>query len=375
MKRIYFDNNASTTMDPATLRFMVQVIESNARNPSALHAFGREARRWIEDARDSIAEQVACSSAEILFTSGATEANQLALRSLAAAAGSRRRILVSPLEHPSVLSACRALGECGFELVWLPVQPSGVVDIETAATLLNDTCAFTTMMWVNNETGVIQPVEEWAGLCASEGVPFHCDAVQACGRIPVKAGEYPITTFSASAHKFHGPQGVGFLFVRKGFPVDPIFIGGAQERGRRAGTENTAGIAAMAHALDQACRELEERREHVERLGTQLTADLRAAGIPFALNGDGAARWPGCLNLRFSGAAGESLLMQLDLRGIAVSVGSACSSGSLEPSHVLEAMGVSIHDNLSSLRVSFSHQNTATEVGEFVAAMKEILSS
>ena len=374
MKRIYFDNNASTAMDPATLEFMVQVLESNARNPSALHAFGREGRRWIEDARDRIAEELACSSSEILFTSGATEANHLALRSLAAAAGSRRRILVSPLEHPSVLSACQALEKRGFELVWLPVQPSGVVDIETAATLLDDTCALTTMMWVNNETGVIQPVEEWAELCASEGVPFHCDAVQACGRIPVKAGEYPITTFSASAHKFHGPQGVGFLFVRKGFPVHPIFTGGAQERGRRAGTENTAGIAAMAHALDQACGELEERREHVERLGAQLTADLRAAGVSFALNGDGAARWPGCLNLRFAGAAGEALLMQLDLRGIAVSVGSACSSGSLEPSHVLEAMGVSVHDNLSSLRVSFSHQNTSTEVGEFVAAMKEILS-
>lgn len=373
MNRIYLDNNASTPLDPRVAAAMGQALSANPGNPSALHFFGREQRRTLENARSQVAKMLGCRDDEIIFTSGATEANNLALTGLAAAAEShRRKILVSPTEHPSILEPCARLASAGFEIIWLPVDQNGILDLAKAQPLLTPDVAFSTLMWVNNETGAIQPVRKWAQLCEAAEIPLHCDGVQAVGRLLVDLSESSVTALSMSAHKFHGPLGAGALFLRRDTPFRPQLIGGGQEREKRAGTEHVVGAIGLAHALQFAVEEMNSRKKVIEKLASKLLEGLESAGVKFEENVAKDLRWPGALNLRIHGQQGESLLMNLDLVGIAVSVGSACSSGSLEPSTVLSAMGLSVEENLSSIRVSLAHTNTDSDVRGFVEALSRI---
>jgi cysteine desulfurase len=352
---------------------MSQALLSNPGNPSALHFFGRESRRSIENARTQVAKLVSCSDDEIIFTSGATEANNLALFGLAGATPPEKtKILVSPIEHPAVIEPCQRLAQSGFEISWLPVDRAGVLDIGAAADLLAPDVAFSTLMWVNNETGATQPVEEWAQLCRQAGVPFHCDAAQAVGRIPVDLTKVHATALTMSAHKFHGPLGSGALYLRRDTAFHPTLIGGGQEREKRAGTEHVVGALGLAASLLFAVEEMDTRTKAIEKLSFDILEGLKTANVHFEENVSAHLRWPGTLNIRVDGHQAEALLMNLDLKGIAVSVGSACSSGSLEPSSVLQAMGLSVEHNLSSIRVSVAHTNTNSDVQGFVQALTEI---
>ncbi len=373
MKHIYFDNNASTQIDNRVIDEIVRVLSANPGNPSALHAFGREQRRIIESARTRISGHLGVIPSEIIFVSGATEANNLALLTLGRnAPAEKRQILVSPSEHPSVLKPCRSLEKEGFELIWLPLDSHGVLLIDQAKELLTSQVAFASLMWVNNETGTTQPIHEWGRACEEAEIPLHCDAVQAVGRIPIDLGEFPVTYLTMSAHKFHGPQGIGALYSCQNAILSPMILGGDQEREKRAGTEAVALISGMAKALDLAVEEMDHRLLCIAELSKKILQGLEEKKVPFMVNGDTKSKWPGTLNLRLQGQSGEILLMKLDLKGIAVSVGSACSSGSLEPSHVLAAMGLSLDENLSSIRVSLSHRNSKAEVDRLISALEEI---
>ncbi len=370
MRRIYLDNNASTPLDPRVAAKMRDLLTAGDGNPSSLHAFGRALRRRIEDARERIAGRLGADPAELVFCSGATEANNLALYGLAAAAPpARRRILLSPTEHPSVLEPAGRLEKQGFECIFMPIDECGRLRLEESAALLGPDVAFSSLMAVNNETGVVQPVADWALRCRAAAVPLHCDAVQAVGRLPVDFGALGVDVLGFSAHKFHGPIGAGGMLLRRELPLEALLLGGGQERDRRAGTENHLAIAGMALALDLATEEMAERRRKIEDLSSGLLADLRRRIPGLRLNAEAAERWPGTLNLRVPGARGETLLMRLDLAGIAVSLGAACSSGALEPSHVLAAMGLDLADNLASIRVSISARNDADELEVFAAAL------
>ncbi len=352
---------------------MATVMGAKPGNPSSLHSFGRGARRLVENSRSQVAALCRARDDEIIFSSGATEANNMALYGLAACAKTnQRQILLSPTEHPSVLEPCKRLAAKGFELIWMKVGPDGIVDLVDAKAKLGPQVAFSSLMWINNETGTIQPIEEWANFCAENDVLLHSDAAQAVGRIAIDLDSLPLAALTMSAHKFHGPQGIGALYLRRGVPFSPTLVGGGQEREKRAGTECVFGLFGMAKALEFAVAELAQRREKVSALAKATLRGISAANIPFVLNARAAPRWPGVLNMQFEGQVAESLLMKLDLRGIAVSVGSACSSGSIEPSLVLSAMGLGVKENLSSIRVSFSAMNDSSDVDAFVEAMTEI---
>ena len=314
-------------------------------------------------------------AADLNFCSGATEANNWALFSLAARAGAEKKeILVSPVEHPSVLEPLGRLVRQGFKLRFLPVDAGGLLRLDEAQAMLTAATAFSSLMWINNETGVIQPVHQWAEACTQAGVPYHCDAVQAVGRIAVDLQDLPIDILTFSAHKFHGPTGAGGLVARNPGLLKPLLLGGGQERERRPGTENLLAIEGMAKALDLATTERQQRLKKVSQLAERLLKGLikRAPGV--ILNTAETRRWPGVLNLRIPNRRGETLLMKLDLAGVAVSLGSACSSGAIEPSHVLKAMGLSDLDNLSSLRVSLAHDNDQADVESFLNALVPLLS-
>ncbi|MCB9833508.1 MAG: cysteine desulfurase [Planctomycetes bacterium] len=374
MRRIYLDNAASTALDPRVARHMADLQAREFGNPSSLHAFGRARRRRLEDARSSIAARIGCAARDLRFCSGATEANNLALYGLAArAARERRRILVSPVEHPSVLEPLALLERLGFERVFMPVDECGVLLLEEASALLGPDVAFSSLMAVNNETGVVQPVADWAELCRRADVPLHCDAAQAVGRMPVDVATLAVDALVFSAHKFHGPAGIGALVLRPDLGVEALLVGGGQERGLRAGTENVTAASGMALALTLALDELDERQEHIRRLADRLEMALAQQLPTVILNAAGTKRWPGILNLRLPKQRGETLMMKLDLEGFATSLGAACSSGSLQPSHVLAAMGLDPLDNLSSLRVSLSAANDAAEIDAFVASLSRIV--
>jgi cysteine desulfurase len=371
MDLIYLDNNATTPLLPAVAEAMRPFATEVYGNPASAHAFGRRARRALEDARDTVAELLDAAADEVIFTSGATEANNLALLGRA---GCRRhrvsdrtpKILASPVEHPSVAGPLEQLAELGHSVGRLPVDTAGIVHPETLA---NQLCADThlvTVQLANHETGSVQPVRELAALAAQHapGCSFHCDAAQAAGKMPVRFHELGVATLSLSAHKFHGPKGVGALLVRRGMRFEPLLFGGHQQQGRRPGTEPVALAVGLATALAIAQREMGERREHVGRLRALLLARLCAEAAPVVVNGMEEGGLPHTLNLSFPGCRAESLLMNLDLAGVACSTGSACSSGSLLPSPVLQAMGASPERLHSAMRFSLSPLLAEAEVAE-----------
>ncbi len=372
--KIYADNAATTRMSRTAIEAMIPYMENVYGNPSSLYSIGQEAKEALDQAREQVAAVINADPKEILFTSGGSEADNQALRS-AAAIGARKgkkHIISSAFEHHAILHTLNRLEKEGFEVTLLPVHENGlIVPAELEAAIREDTC-LVTIMTANNEIGTIQPIGEIGEICKRHGVIFHTDAVQAVGHLPIDVKEMNIDMLSASAHKFHGPKGVGFLFARKGIALTNLIEGGAQEKGKRAGTENVPGIMSMAAALKEASDHLGENAAHQTALRDRLIRGLLE--IPHsALNGDAQRRLPGNANFCFEGIEGESLLLLLDDKGISASSGSACTSGSLDPSHVLLAIG-RVHDVAhGSLRLSLGEDITEEEVDYIIQSVKEVV--
>lgn len=371
---IYADNAATTAMSEAAIARMTEVMRQTYGNPSSLYSIGQEAKEVLEQARADIASVIGANPNEIIFTSGGSEADNQAITSAArfGAKKGKKHIISSAFEHHAVLHTLNKLKEEGFEITLLDVHEDGLIrPEEVEAAIREDTC-LVTIMYANNEIGTIQPIRKIGEICKTKGVTFHTDAVQAMAHIPVNVDDDNIGMLSASAHKFHGLKGVGFLYVRKGVPVFNLIEGGAQERGKRAGTENVAGIAAMAEALKEATTDMSEKMTSVAAKRDKLIQGLTE--IPHsALNGDAAHRLPGNVNFCFEGIEGESLLLLLDDKGIQASSGSACTSGSLDPSHVLLAIG-RVHDVAhGSLRLSISEDTTDEDVKTIISSVGEVV--
>ena len=372
--KIYADNAATTKMSRSCLDAMMPYLTEEYGNPSSLYSIGQRAKEALEDARERAARCLGCEPREIIFTSGGSEADNQAIVS-AARIGEKRgkkHIISTAFEHHAVLHTLKKLENEGFEVTLLDVHTNGVVtpeDVEKA--IRPDTC-LVTIMYANNEIGTIQPIKEIGALCRAKGVLFHTDAVQAVGHLHINVAEQNIDMLSLSAHKFHGPKGSGILYAKKTIPLTNIIEGGAQERGKRAGTENVAGIVGMVKALEDACASIDTYTEHLTPLRDKLIAGLEA--IPHsALNGDREKRVPGTVNFCFEGIEGESLLLLLDDKGISASSGSACTSGSLDPSHVLLAIG-RVHDVAhGSLRLSLCDDITEEEIDYMIKSVREVV--
>ena len=371
---IYADNAATTKMSEAAKAAMLPYIDECWYNPSSLYSAGQRAREAVEAARAGVARCIGAEAKEIIFTSGGSEADNQAILTAAELGRKtgKKHIVSDAIEHHAVLHALAKLEKEGFEVTYLPVGEDGIVRAsEVEAALRDDTC-LVTVMYANNEIGTIQPIREIGGICRRRGVLFHTDAVQAVGHIPVDVEADCVDMLSASAHKFHGPKGVGFLYVKRGVKPAVLIEGGAQERGKRAGTENVAGIAAMAAALNEAVESMPAAAAKLTALRDKLIAGL--AEIPHsALNGDAKRRLPSNVSFCFEGVEGESLLLMLDDKGVCASSGSACTSGSLDPSHVLLAIG-RVHDVAhGSLRLSLGDDATEDEVDYMISAVKEVV--
>jgi len=371
---IYADNAATTKMCPAAVDTMTRLLSEAWGNPSSLYGFGQKAKEVLEDAREKVAAVIGAGPREILFTSGGSEADNQAILSAAALGRQKGKmhIVSSAFEHHAVLHTLKKLEKEGFEVTLLDVHEDGLIRVpEVEEAIREDTC-LVTIMYANNEIGTIQPIREIGAVCRNKNVLFHTDAVQAVGHISIDVDRDNIDMLSASGHKFHGPKGTGFLYARKGILLTNLIEGGAQERGKRAGTENVPGIAAMAAALDEVVANMERNTAHQRAMRDRLIAGLRK--IPHsALNGDETSRLPGNVNFCFEGIEGESLLLLLDDKGIAASSGSACTSGSLDPSHVLLAIG-RVHDVAhGSLRLSIDEEITEEEVDYLISSITEVV--
>ena len=372
---VYADNAATTQMSENALKAMMPLLTDIYGNPSSLHSVGQIAKEHLEAARETVAECIGADPKEIYFTSGGSEADNQAIRSGAyiGARKGKKHIISSKFEHHAVLHTLDALKKEGFTVTLLDVYSNGIVkpeDVENAIT--DDTC-LETIMTANNEIGTIQPIAEIGKICKEKGVLFHTDAVQAVGHIPVNVKDMNVDMLSVSAHKFHGPKGVGFLYARKGILLTNIIYGGAQERNKRAGTENMASIAGMAAAIKDATDNLEENAKKVTAMRDRLIEGLK--GIERSrINGDLEHHLPGTLNMCFEGIEGESLLLLLDAKGICASSGSACTSGSLDPSHVLLAIGVPVEIAHGSLRLSINEYNTMEQMEHIIKSVPEVVS-
>lgn len=372
---VYADNAATTSLSLTALEAMKPMLTELYGNPSSFHTPGQRAKEKVESARLTIANCIGANVNEIYFTSGGSEADNQAIKSAAyfGAKKGKKHIITTPFEHHAVLHTLDALKEQGFTVTYLDVHNSGVVSAEQVReAITSDTC-LVTIMAANNEIGTIQPIAEIGALCREKGVLFHTDAVQAAGHIPLDVQGMNVDMLSASAHKFHGPKGVGILYVKRGIPLKNLIEGGGQERGRRAGTENSAGIVGMAAALEESVNNMAENAAKVTAMRNRLAAELGKIERSH-INGDMNRRLPGTLNMCFEGIEGESLLLLLDRKGICASSGSACTSGSLEPSHVLLSIGVPVELAHGSLRLTLGEYNTPEEVEYIIKCVPEIVS-
>ena len=371
---IYADNAATTKMCPAAIQAMAACMEENYGNPSSLYAFGQQAREALEDARERIAACLGCTPREITFTSGGSEADNQAIFSAAklGARKGKKHIISTAFEHHAVLHTLDTLKQQGFDITLLDVHENGVVTAQQVQDAIREDTCLVTVMFANNEIGTIQPIAEIGKICRERGVLFHTDAVQAVGHIPVNVAQQNIDMLSLSAHKFHGPKGIGVLYAKRGIPLDSLIHGGAQERGKRAGTENLPAIVGMAAALEQAAANLDAYAAKLIPLRDRLIAGLDK--IPYSeLNGHRAQRLPGTVNFCFEGIEGEALLLLLDDKGVCASSGSACTSGSLDPSHVLLAIGRPHEVAHGSLRLSLDDTITQDQVDYIIQAVTEVV--
>ena len=371
---VYADNAATTKMSQTALNAMLPAMEENFGNPSSLHSVGQRAAELLMKSRETVARCLNCQPREIIFTSGGSEADNQAIVS-AARIGERKgkkHIISTAFEHHAVLHTLKKLEKEGFEVTLLDVGPTGTITPQQVAEAIRENTCLVTIMYANNEIGSILPIPEIGAVCREKGVLFHTDAVQAAGHLHIDVKAQNIDMLSLSAHKFHGPKGVGVLYARQGIPLTNIIEGGAQERGKRAGTENIPGIVSMAAALQEACAHIDENAAKVSALRDKLMAGL--SQIPHsALNGDPVHRLPGNVNFCFEGIEGESLLLLLDAKGICASSGSACTSGSLDPSHVLLAIGRPHEVAHGSLRLSLCEWNTEEEVDHILREVPRVV--
>ena len=372
--QIYADNAATTKMSDAAIEAMTDCMRNWYGNPSSLYTIGQKAKEKLEEAREEIAKVINAEPREIIFTSGGSESDNQALLTAAIDGKSKgkKHIISSAFEHHAILHTLNKLEKNGFEITLLPVHENGIIRLdELEAAIREDTC-LVTIMTANNEIGTIQPISEIGAICKKHGVVFHTDAVQAVGHLPIDVKAQNIDMLSASAHKFHGPKGTGFLYVRKGIIPKNLIEGGAQERGKRAGTENLPGIMAMSAALKEAVADMEHNNDHMSEIRDYLISGL--SEIPHsALNGDAKQRLAGNVNFSFEGIEGEGILLLLDQKGISASSGSACTSGALDPSHVLLAIG-RIHDVAhGSLRLSVGEDITKKEADYIITSVKEVV--
>ena len=371
---IYADNAATTKMSRTAIDAMLPYMETYYGNPSSLHSVGQKAAEALQSARERIAACLGCQPREITFTSGGSEADNQALLSAAklGARKGKKHIISTAFEHHAILHSLKRLEKEGFEVELLPVGETGTITAQQVRDAIRDDTCLVTIMYANNEIGSILPIAEIGAVCKEKGVLFHTDAVQAAGHVHINVLEQNIDMLSLSAHKFHGPKGIGVLYARQGVILTPLIEGGAQERGKRAGTENIPAIMGMAAALEEACAHIDENAQKVSALRDKLIAGL--SKIPHsALNGDPVNRLPGNVSFCFEGIEGESLLLLLDAKGICASSGSACTSGSLDPSHVLLAIGRPHEVAHGSLRLSLCEWNTEEEVDYMLRAIPEVV--
>lgn len=370
-KRIYCDHSATTPLHEEVLNEMLPFFRTNFGNASSVYKEGRESRKAVELARDRVANAIGAEPNEIYFTSSGTESDNWVLRGISTKKG--KHIITSSIEHPAVLETCKDLEKKGYEVTYLPVDEDGLVSPQEVKDAIRDDTILVSIMFANNEIGTIQPIAEIGEVCKNMGVPFHTDAVQAVGNVPINVKEMNMDFLSMSAHKFYGPKGVGALYVRKGLRLANFLTGGHQERGRRASTENVPGIVGLGKAIEIATNDIGNKAEYLRKMRDRAIERIEKE-IPYVkLNGHREKRLPGHVNFSFRYIEGESILLMLDLNGVAASSGSACSSGSLDPSHVLLAIGLSHEVAHGSLRLTFGHENTLEEIDYVVDKLKEIV--
>ena len=373
--RIYLDHNATTPVDPRVVDAVTGVLRDQFGNASSVHTFGQAAKSCVDDARSAVATLLGGRPQEIVFTSGGTEADNLAIRGVADAhvSTSRRHLIASAIEHEAVLNTFKALARRGWTTSLLPVDSTGIVDPAALESAITDDTALVSVMHANNEIGTIQPIPELAAIANRHGALFHSDAVQSVGKIPVAVDDLHVDLLSLSGHKFNGPKGIGALWVRRGSRLTATATGGRQERNRRAGTENVPGIVGLGEAARLATEKLATEDARVGLLRDRLEAGILTVVPGTVVNGDCEHRVPNTTNISFDRVEAESLLIALDLEGIAVSTGSACSSGALEPSHVLRAMGFSPHRTQNAIRFSLGMANTADQIDRVVAVLPRVV--
>ncbi|NLY43631.1 MAG: cysteine desulfurase NifS [Clostridiaceae bacterium] len=373
-KQIYLDHSATTYVKEEVLQEMIPYFTEKFGNASSIYSIGRESKKAIEDAREKVARALHCQPKEIFFTASGTEADNWAIKGVAFANRNKgNHIITSAIEHHAVLHTCQYLEKEGFEVTYLPVDEYGMVSLEKLQEAITDKTILISIMFANNEIGTIQPIKEIGRIAKEKGIYFHTDAVQAVGNVPIDVDEYNIDMLSLSAHKFYGPKGVGALYVRKGVKLHNFMQGGAQERGRRAGTENVPGIVGLGKAIELATRDIEGYNSKLRALRDRLIKEVLEK-IPYTrLNGHPTQRLPGNANFSFEFIEGESLLLMLDMKGIAASSGSACTSGSLDPSHVLLAIGLPHEIAHGSLRITFGEENTEEDVDYVLEVLPPIV--
>jgi cysteine desulfurase len=374
MRRVYLDHAATTPVHPEVLEEMLPYLKEEFGNPSSIYSWGREAKAAVEKARTRLANLLGADPAEIVFTSGGTEADNFALRGVAAANRQRgNHIITTKIEHHAILHTAEQLEKEGFRVTYLPVDKDGLVRPEDLEEALTPDTILVSIMFANNEIGTIEPIAELARIAKSKGVIFHTDAVQAVGNVPINVKELGVDLLSLSGHKIYGPKGVGALYIRRGTRIEPLILGGAQERKWRAGTENVPGIVGLGKAAELAVRELPQRIKHLTQLRDLLIEGIMEKIDHVRLNGHRTQRLPGNANFCFEFVEGESLLLNLDLAGIAASSGSACTSGSLEPSHVLTALGIPPEIAHGSLRLTLGRNNTREDVEYVLSVLPDIV--
>jgi len=374
MRRVYFDHSATTPVDSEVANVMMEYMTEKFGNPGSIHYFGREANKAVNEARANLAALIGANANEVFFTSGGTESDNLALKGVAFANRKKgNHIITTAIEHHAVLHACESLEKQGFTVTYLPVDENAMVNIEDVKKAITDKTILISVMFANNEVGTIQPIKEIGQLAREKGIYFHTDAVQAVGNYPIDVKEYNIDLLSLSGHKLYGPKGVGAIYIRKGVKIESLQQGGSQERKLRAGTENVPGIVGLGKAAEQAKLQMAERIAHVQGLRDKLIKGIQEKITDIKLNGHPETRLPGNVNISFFYIEGESLLLNLDMKGIAASSGSACTSGSLDPSHVLLAMGMTHETAHGSLRLSLGRSNTQADVDYCLEVLPQIV--
>lgn len=374
MKTVYFDNSATTKTDEEVIKAMLPYLTENYGNPSSIYKFGRENRKAVEEAREKVAKALNCETNEIYFTAGGSESDNTAIRGIAYSYREKgNHIITSKIEHPAVLETCQQLEKEGFEVTYVGVDEKGIINLEELKKAIKPTTILISIMFANNEIGTIEPIEEIGNIAKENHIFFHTDSVQAVGSVKIDVKKLNIDSLSLSAHKFYGPKGIGALYVRKGVKFDKFVKGGHQERNKRAGTENVAGIVGLGKAIELANENLEEHNQKIKNLRDYYVEQVKNK-IPYIkINGDMEKRLPGNSNISFRFIEGESLLLNLDMKGICASSGSACTSGSLDPSHVLLAIGLPHEIAHGSLRISIGKYNTKEEVDYLVESLTEIV--